>query len=36
MSSVKGHCHGGGGPVAVARHQAMAGNEMADELGSIL
>jgi hypothetical protein len=31
MSSVNGHCHVGGGPVAVALHQAMAGNEIAEE-----
>ena len=31
MSSVNGHCQVGGGPVAVALHQAMAGNEIADE-----
>jgi hypothetical protein len=31
VSSVKGHFHGGGGPVAAIRHHAIAGNEMADE-----
>ena len=34
MSSVKWHCHGSVGPDAVdavALHQAMAGNEIADE-----
>ena len=31
MSSVKGHVKGGLGRMSVALHQAMAGNEMAEE-----